>query len=180
LRDVLGWNAREAADVLGQSVPAIKSALHRGRTTLAQAAPQAWAHTLPEGAANEARRRQLERYVRAWEAADIPGLLALLKAEAAFSMPPAPEWRRGPEAIGALVAATVFAGEGAGRWRLHPTRANGRPAFGLYRRDRAGQGYRAYGLQVVSFDGDQIADIVTFRDPSLISYFDLPAALPNR
>ena len=83
----------------------------------------------------------LDHFVRAWETADVDGLVALLKADATLAMPPSPSWYQGREAIRAFVAATVFAEEGMfggkapGRWRLVPTRANASPAFALYQRD---------------------------------------------
>jgi RNA polymerase sigma-70 factor, ECF subfamily len=179
LRDVLDWQASEVADALGLTVPAVKSVLHRARTTLNNHSGTIQIENPAIHPGDQARQRQLDRYVRAWETADVNALLVLLKAEATFSMPPIPSWYCGREAIGALVSKTIFSGESRGRWRLYPTHANGQPAFGVYRRDQADHGYCAYGIQVVTFDGEQIADIITFRNPSLIGYFNLPTTLPN-
>ena len=44
-------------------------------------------------------------------------------------------------------------------------------------RNEAG-GYDGYGIQVVTFAGAEIADITTFRDPTLLPLFALPPALP--
>jgi len=41
----------------------------------------------------------LERYLRAWETQDVAGLVALMKEDATFTMPPSPSWYRGREAI---------------------------------------------------------------------------------
>jgi len=174
LRDVLDWQAREVADLLDITVPAVKSALHRARTTLASHAHAAGV----EARFDETATPQLDHYVRAWETADINALLALLKADATFSMPPIPSWYRGRDTIGGVVAKTVFSGEANGRWRLLPTRANRQPAFGLYRRDDAQGVYSAYGIQVLTFDGGEIWDIITFRNPALFPYFKLPATVP--
>ncbi len=178
LRDVLDWSAGEAADLLGQSVPAVKSALHRARKTLAGQAHAGLFDGLPARAADDALREQLDRYVSAWEAADADRLAELLRDEATFSMPPIPSWYRGRAAIRGLVARTVFSGRPERRWRLRPTRANGQPAFGLYRWDEAAGAFQPYGLQVVTFDGDGITDVTTFRDPALTARFDLPSELP--
>jgi RNA polymerase sigma-70 factor (ECF subfamily) len=171
LRDVLDWPASEVAALLEQSVPAVKSALHRARTTLSQ--NYAASGALAPAALNEAQQQLLARYVRAWEEADVDGLAALLKADVTFSMPPIPAWYRGRETVRGLVSRTVVAGPAHGRWRLRPTYANGQPAFGLYRLDSAG-GYRAYGLQVVTLADGALADIITFRTPSLLAKFGLP------
>jgi RNA polymerase sigma-70 factor, ECF subfamily len=171
LRDVLDMPAHDVAELLDGSVPAVKSALHRARTTLA-AQQRRHLEPLPPKL-DERLREQLERYVRAWESADVEGLMALLKEDASFSMPPIPSWYQGRDTIGRLVANTVFRGPAAGRWRLVPTRANGRTAFGLYRLDDAGV-HSIYGIQVVTFDGDAIADITTCINPRLARFFGLP------
>jgi hypothetical protein len=47
----------------------------------------------------------------------------------------------------------------------------------LYRREQADGLYHAYGIQVLSLDGEQIADVTTFRNPALIPCFNLPRTL---
>lgn len=170
LRDVLDWQASEVADLLDITVAAVKSALHRARTTLAER-DDVGAAVQPLD--DSALQTQLADYVRAWENADVSALLQLLKDDATFSMPPIPSWYRGRETVGRLVAATIFSGLARGRWRLLPTRANGQIAFGLYRMGDNGA-YEGYGIQVLTFDGDQIADILTFRNPALVGVFGLP------
>ena len=175
LRDVLDWPAGETAELLGVSVPAVKSALHRARETLGRHYQRPPREELSLRGLDAGRRGQIEQYVRAWETADVQALTSLLLAEATFSMPPLPVWYQGREVVGALVARTVFAGEARGRWRLRLTRANGETAFGLYRK---GEGvYRAYGMQVVTFRGEGIADITTFNNSALLGYFGLPVRL---
>jgi RNA polymerase sigma-70 factor (ECF subfamily) len=177
LRDVLDWSADEVADALGQTVPAVKSALHRARATLNQ-----HQHTLkPESMALQVRGekvdRLLERYVKAWETADVAGLVALLMDDSTFSMPPNPSWFAGRQNIGGLVGKTIFSGQANRRWRLVPTHANGQNAFGLYRLNEEKDNYAGYGIQVLTLDGDRIADITTFRNPALIPFFELPPVL---
>ena len=178
LRDVLDWSADETAVLLEMTVAAVKSALHRARATLSRRYPP---HLPAPGApADDVEQALVQRYVNAWETADVDGLLALLKDEVTFSMPPIPAWYQGRAVVGALVARTVFGGPARGRWRLQPTRANGQLAFGLYRRDDARPVYAAYGIQVATFTGGQIADILTFRHPALVPLFQLPSDLPLR
>ncbi|MEP7284448.1 MAG: sigma-70 family RNA polymerase sigma factor [Chloroflexota bacterium] len=177
LRDVLEWQASEVASLLDLSVSAVKSALHRARTTLATRYPAGSTEAISPHVLDESTQTQLEQYVSAWETADIDGLLALLKEEATFSMPPIPSWYSGRDNIGKLVSKTIFSGKANGRWRLAPTRANGQIAFGLYQRDPENQVYSAYGIQVLTMTNGQIADILTFRKPSLVAYFKLPMTL---
>jgi RNA polymerase sigma-70 factor (ECF subfamily) len=173
LADVLEWPAAAIAEALDQSVPSVKSALHRARATLAKHYPAERRAALALPVDDDDLRDRLSRYVRAWETADLEGLVALLKQDCAFSMPPIPSWYVGRSHIAALVAKTIFAGPAAGRWRLLPTRANATAGFGLYRRSDSGA-YEAYGVQVVSFAGAEIADITTFRVPTLVPRFGLP------
>jgi RNA polymerase sigma-70 factor (ECF subfamily) len=176
LRDVLDWPAAEVADLLDLSVPAVKSALHRARATLGSQYHAVPIESLSLRGLDEARQRQLDRYARAWELADVDELAALLKADATFSMPPNPAWVRGREDVRSFVDRAIF-GRQPGRWRMRPTRANGEAGFGLYRLDEQDGRYHAYGVQVVSFDGYQIAAMTTFRMPALVRYFNLPATL---
>lgn len=175
LREVLGYPATEAATLLELSVPAVKSALHRART--AMAASGEWlAHDRAEPDQDHLRAF-LADYVRAWEAADADALARLLREDATFSMPPIPAWYRGREIIRGLTQKTVFAGDAQGRWRLLSTQANSQTAFGLYRQSEDPVCHAAYGIQVLTFDGEQLADIITFRDPALLARFGLPTQL---
>jgi len=176
MRDVLAWRANEVAEMLELTVPAVNSALHRARTTLANEYHAGGMTERSPTPADETARALLERYVQVWETADMPGLLALLKEDAALSMPPSPSWYAGRSAIGAFASTTIFAGEARGRWRLLPTQANAQPAFGLYQRDEAGA-YHAHSIQVVSLAGVQVTGIITFAKPELFARFNLPAEL---
>jgi RNA polymerase sigma-70 factor (ECF subfamily) len=177
LRDVLDWPASEVAEIMGQSLPSVKSALYRARKTLAQRYSGQQPETMATDASDEETRHVLEQYLRAWEAADVEGLLALLREDCTFSMPPIPSWYRGWASIGKLVARTVFGGQARARWRLLPTTANAQPAFGIYKRNEASEVYDGYGIQVITLTGAQISDIITFRNPALIAFFDLPPVL---
>ncbi len=172
LQDVVGWRAHEIADALDTTVLAVKSALHRARTTLA-AAPE----THDDLALDEMQHHEVETYMRAWEDADIPTLVAMLTEDATFSMPPIPSWYQGKESIRRLMAKTVFAGEAKGRWRLVPTRANRQISFALYRVSERPGVYAGYGIQLLQFEGANIRDVLTFRVPELLRTFHLPDIL---
>ena len=61
--------------------------------------------------------------------------------------------------------------------RLIATRANGQPAFGVYRRDPHAALMHANGLIVLTLAGDHICAITRF-DNSVLARFGLPRSLP--
>lgn len=173
LREVLEWEAREVAEWLDLSVPAVNSALQRARRAMRQHNAGPAAATTRSGAQIEAL---LDRYVTLWEQNDIPAFVALLREDAWFTMPPFPAWFQGRAAIAMWLATTIFIP--GRRFRLLPTRANGSPAFGLYRRQADQEVYQLFGLLVLDVEHEQIASVVGFLDVSSLSYFALPLALP--
>jgi RNA polymerase sigma-70 factor, ECF subfamily len=169
LRDVLAWRAAEVAELLGTTTAAVKSLLQRARARLEQAPPVEDQVAEPAG---PDQRALLDRYMAAFEAADIAALLRLLREDAQWEMPPLPAWFAGRQAIGRFLASQVF---GASRvWRLVATRANGQPAVAAYLRGPAG-GYHAHAIEVLTVTAAGIARVVAFLDPSLFVLFGLPA-----
>ncbi len=173
LRDVLDWHAEETADLLDLTVSSVNSALFRARTTLAKHYQKLEQDSLNLAPADETTRTLLDRYVRAWETADIDGLILLLKEDASFPMPPSPSWYLGRAAIRAFIQANILDGDARGRWRLVAVRANGSPAFAWYRRDSQDK-VVAFAIQVLTLEGDLIADVTTFPLPTLFPFFRLP------
>jgi RNA polymerase sigma-70 factor, ECF subfamily len=182
LRDVLDFSAVETAEVLELTVSSANSALHRARTTLSQRYPHGEREDLTMSSPDATTQRLLDRFVQAWESADVDGLVKLLKADAALAMPPSPSWYQGQIAIRTFVAATVFgeggmfSGQAANRWRLLATRANGSPAFAIYQRDEKNE-YQPFGLIALTIVGNELSQIISFIDPSLPALFGLPAKL---
>ena len=178
LRDVLAWHAKEVAALLDMTISAVNSALHRARATMRKyhgADRDAAVRSLPD---DERTQKLLNEYVQAWGAADIAKLVALLKDDATWIMPPLPTWYRGREAIHAFIATHLLGAHGVGR-RYIPTGANGQPAMAIYHRPEAGGAYQAVGLQVLTVDesAGQIAQVTTFMKPELFSRFGLAAEL---
>jgi RNA polymerase sigma-70 factor (ECF subfamily) len=175
LVDVLGWSAKEAALLIGETTASVNSALQRARSTLASRySPNA----LVEPPRPLDQTTLLERYVRAWEGKDLDGFVALLKEEATYAMPPWHYWYRGRDAIRTFFG---HAWPQYGRFRLLPTRANGQPAFALYVEGKEG-GWRAHSLQVLETDGDLVSGLTLFMrplGPTLFSAFELPDDLKN-
>jgi hypothetical protein len=117
----------------------------------------------------------LNRYVTCWEQADIPGLVGLLREDAWFTMLPLPVWVQGRAAITTWLATTLLVPNRS--FRLLPTRANGSPAFGLYRRQNAEEVYQLFGLMVLGVEGERIISVVGFLEVSSLSCFALPPTL---
>jgi len=171
LRDVLAFRAAEVAEMLGVTEVSVNRALQRARRALQPEQRD----TAPLPGSRE-ERELVARFTQAFEAGDVPGVVALLTDDALLTMPPAPLEYEGPLAIGRFLA-TVPAGGALDRFRLVPTRANGQPAFGCYLRDRHTPVAHAYGLMVLTLSGDRIAAITGFADTSVFRPFGLPRTL---
>jgi RNA polymerase sigma-70 factor (ECF subfamily) len=158
-RDVLGWTALEVAEVLDTTVAAVNSALQRARGTIEQHLPE----TTPP-AADPAERELLNRYVVAFEQADMDGLVALLREDAMLRMPPQPSLSGGLQ-IARFFLETVAHGD-LTRIRHTPTWANGRPAVTIELRAEDGT-WIPHGLSVLEIEERRIVGIDAFLDPTL-------------
>ncbi|MFI9186524.1 sigma-70 family RNA polymerase sigma factor [Streptomyces goshikiensis] len=170
LRDVLGFTAREVADLHGTTVASANSALQRARATLAGRRENAAERVSPQ---SDATRRVLaERYAAAFSRYDMEELNMLLHVDATLCLPPYSKWMRGIGDIRAWLTGPAVGCRGS---RLIPTVANGTAAFGQYRPDPDGTGYLPWALQVIDFSGDRITGITAFRDTErLFPLFGLP------
>jgi RNA polymerase sigma-70 factor (ECF subfamily) len=182
LSDVLDWPARDVGELLGLTHSSVHSALHRARVTMSVRYHGQPAEAAVRPLSDERTQQLLARYVTAWQSADVVGLVALLKEDAAFAMPPASSWYSGRDAIGAFAAVTVFGDEGMfaglakGRWQLRPVGANGQPAYVVYQRTE-GHTFAAFGLMVLALAGDQVAACTCFIDPTLLPVFGQPLTI---
>ncbi len=176
LRDVLGFAAAEVAELIDASTAGVNSTLQRARATLDRRRADGRLDLTRTPPPDEVERSVVRRYVDAWQSVDIDGLVALLRDDAVMTMPPEPLLFRGREAIGAFFA-TVPAGGALNEIRLIPTRANRQPAVAAYQLDREAGIHRPYGLMVLSLDGEHIAEITGFADPTLFPLFGLPPEL---
>jgi DNA-directed RNA polymerase specialized sigma24 family protein len=174
LRDVLGYPAAQAAQILETSEVSVNSALQRARAALSTQVPSRPRDRAP--APRSPRERDVvRRFVDAFEAADIDRLVEVLTDDALLTMPPEPLEYRGHVAIARFYLSRTWWGTQAGT--LVPTRANGQPAFGAYLRDARAPVARASGLVVLTLAGDKISAITRFGDDSLYPRFGLPRTL---
>ncbi|MGW0628125.1 sigma-70 family RNA polymerase sigma factor [Streptomyces sp. NPDC002758] len=171
LRDVLAWRASEVAALLGTSPVAVKSTLQRARARLDELAPDEDLVTEPESAAD---RGVLDRYMAAFQNADMDALIGLLQDGVELEMPPNPEWFSGRKNVLRFLVSRAH--HRAGSARMLPTRANGQPAAAMYLRDGDGV-FRAHSVQVLTVRQAAVARITAFLEPGLFDLFGLPRVL---
>lgn len=172
LRDVLKWRAAEVAEALDTSTAAVNSVLQRARAQLDQISPSEDKVVEP----TEAEQRELlAKYVAAFEAKNVPEIVALFTKDAIFDMPPWTTWYRGRENIARHLA--YGCPVGPGEMRLVPVTANGQPGFGAYWL-RDGE-YKAFNLVVLTLTKDGISHSTSFFDHALFEKFGLPLVLAD-
>lgn len=171
LKDVVGWSADEIASTLDLTAGAVHSALHRARETIAAPPP-------PLSAAREPAPEILRAYIQSWEMHDVDSLVALLRDDVVFAMPPHATWFRGTAELERFLRGPEFSTHwSAARFRILETRANGCPALAFYRRDD--RGHRRSSIQLLQFRGDQIAEILSFIGEPYFHGFDVPVRLDD-
>ena len=172
LRDVLRWSAAETAEALETTTVAVNSALQRAHAQLAE---RGLTQDTVTPSLDEAQQQLLDKYVDAFWRKDINGIVALLKQDAVWEMPPFTGWYLGAETIGELID-TECPGE-AHDMPMVATWANGQPAFGLYLRQDDGT-FAPFQLQVLTLEGDKVSHVGAFFDLRLFPAFGLPRSLP--
>jgi RNA polymerase sigma-70 factor (ECF subfamily) len=182
LRDVLGWPAKQAADLLDGTVAGVNSALQRARATLRDQLPDRRLDWARPGRTSERERAVLRRYMAAVERADLAAVAHLLAEEVRAAMPPYPMWFQGRDAVLATLARSwdPASPHWVGRFRLREVRANGVPAMATYLCGPGDRTYRAAAIAVPRIEGDRVAELTAFHDPGLFPAFGLPAELPAR
>jgi RNA polymerase sigma-70 factor (ECF subfamily) len=175
LRDVLGFRASEVAGMLDSTAGSVDSALKRARSALQGRRPPAGDGAPPPVAGSRAEDAVVESFVRAWQAADLDGLVALLTDDVFVSMPPMPFEYEGRDVVARFCAGIFRAGR---RFDLVPTRANAQPALGAYLRAPGGVSH-GVGLYVLTLAGGRIRAMTRFED-TVLPWFGLPRSLPSR
>ncbi|MEU7590558.1 RNA polymerase subunit sigma-70 [Micromonospora sp. NPDC049230] len=174
LRDVLGWPAKDVAELLGDSVNSVNSALQRARAGMREHLPaerQDWT-----GGEGDAGTRELVRpFTDAAVATDVDVLAAMLRDDVRCSMPPTPGLSVGRDAV---VSGWVEDGfEGMRGLRGVPTSVNRQPAVAFYLWRAEEGAYLPLTLDVLRVTGGAITEIVTFHDDQF-PRLGLPERLP--
>src|SRR5487761_899249 len=170
LMEVLGFSAAEVAEILETSVASVNSALQRARATLARNYDEEPAEL------SEAQQAMLSRYIAAFEQYDVDGLIALMRHDVTFCIPPYSLWLQGPAEVRSWMLGMRSECRGS---RLVPAAACGWPAFAQYRPDPE-NGHKAWALIVLELSGDRIVGVNSFLDTeALFPLFGLPLILPS-
>jgi len=168
LKDVVGWPAEEIAAALELTLSSVNSALHRARQTVAAGAREAHEDPPPE---------VLAAYLRSWETRDIDGLVALLRSDVVFAMPPHATWFRGADAVRAFLEAPRFGAFWRRSLRSIQTRANGLPAMVFYAAAPDDESYWLHSIQLMRFEGGAVAEATTFIGAAYLHGFDVAPTL---
>jgi RNA polymerase sigma-70 factor (ECF subfamily) len=173
MTDVLGFSPGEVAAALEQSPASIYSALQRARKATKERLPEPSQQEMLDQVGEDRIKQTVDRFMEAWESADVEQISSLLTADCDMVMPPWAEWFQGRDAVLEFLPRGPF----RRRWKTVPTSANGQPAFAAYWVDEDGS-LRAEGIVVLDFDAEgQISQITSFRDPDLMPNFGLPRAM---
>ena len=169
LKDVVGWSAEEIASALELTVSSVNSALHRARETGAARPREQIEDPAPE---------VLAAYIRSWETRDLESLVALLRKDVVFAMPPHAAWFHGVDAVRAFLQTPRFAAFWSRGLRATLTRANGLPALAWYVPGQDGS-HGLHSIHVMRFRDGGLAEATNFIGAHYLAGFDLPAALPR-
>jgi RNA polymerase sigma-70 factor (ECF subfamily) len=170
LRDVLSFSASEAAGILGTTAVSVNSSLQRARTRVREAGVAQ--EPLSEPSAAE-QRAWVDRYMNAFERADVEGLKRLLTEDVLMEMPPMLNWFAGRGNYGVFMD-WVFSACGTD-WRLKQVTANGQPGFAAFL--RAGGRYEPHTLQIFTVTTEGIGRNSVFSGSEVFAAFGLAAGL---
>ncbi|MCF2528458.1 RNA polymerase subunit sigma-70 [Yinghuangia soli] len=175
LRDVLGWRAKDVAELLGDSVNSVNSALQRARAGMREHLPaerQDWT-----GGEQDAGTRDLvRRYTEASVAADVPVLAAMLRDDIRFAMPPTPGIQIGRDTVVGDWVEHGFENM-KGMLRGLPLSLNRQPAVAFYVWQEQEGAFLPMTIDVLRVSDGLITEIVVFDD-SRFAQLGLPERLP--
>lgn len=159
LRDVLGWPAKDVAELLGDSVNSVNSALQRARAAMREHLPaerQEWT-----GSDDDADNRELvRRFTEASVATDIDTLATMLRDDVRFAMPPTQGLLVGRDTV---LADWIDGGyPGMTGLRPVPTAVNRQPAVAYYLWREDESAYLPLTIDVLRLTGGQITEVTIF------------------
>lgn len=168
LCDVLRWPAADVAELLETSVASVNSALQRARATLAAKRSEPLDTRL-----DPRHQALLARYVEAFEAYDIPAVVALMREDAVLTMPPWDTWLQGREDVGDWMLGPGIGCKGS---RLIAVDVNGTAGYASYKPGPSGH-LEPWAVQVIEVAGGRIVGHHNFIGAEMFAHFGLPPHL---
>ena len=171
LRDVLGFPAAEAAEMLGTTPASVNSALLRARGSFRPPGDRDLV-PLPRTRGGKSPCRPFCRGIR--ERRHRPGRCRCSPKTSGWRCHPSPSSSAAGRSVGEFFKSFLSWGQ---QVKLVATRANGQPAFGYYLLDLSTSAFRGNGLLVVSLREDRVSSITRFGGADVIARFDLPPVI---
>jgi RNA polymerase sigma-70 factor, ECF subfamily len=161
LREVLEVSAAEVADILGTSTASVNSALQRARARLEEVGVD------PDGVVEPPleQRAVVDRYVKAFERADVAGLAAVLAEDVVLEMPPMWNWYVGIDAYAGFMR-RAYRNRGT-EWRTEPLWANGEAGFAAYVPGGL------HSVQFATVEAGRVTRMTVYQDPVVFDLFSL-------
>jgi RNA polymerase sigma-70 factor, ECF subfamily len=171
LCDILDQSGAEAAEVLGISVPALKSLLQRARARLDQ-------HTITDeqlaDPTDKRARSVLDRYMAAFEQSDIAAIERLLADDAILEMTGTATWFSGKATCVPFIATQAIGP--LGTWRMLPLHVNGQLGAAAYLLGEDGR-YHPYAIAVLATTLTHLSRISLFAEPMLPDHYGFRAPM---
>ena len=159
LMDVLGCSLQEVCDVMDASLPAVKAALHRGRTQLRELAGEP--DDAPQPLLSDADRARLTAYVAHFNARDFDAIRNMIAEDVRLDLVSKTRMNGKAEVsryFGNYAKATD--------WHLVPGLVEGRPAILVFDPDAPGAPPRYFML--VDWQDGKVATIRDFRHAAYV------------
>src|SRR5436305_1300306 len=125
----------------------VNSALQRARATVQQRLPERSQQQALRSLGDERLRALVDRYVQAWERADVETVVEMLSGDAVFAMPPLGTWFQGSEALRVFLSGWPMSG--SWRWKALQVKASGQVALAFYAWDGDEGAYLPFALNVL-------------------------------
>jgi RNA polymerase sigma-70 factor, ECF subfamily len=163
LADVLGCSLSEVREVMDYRLPAVKAALHRGRTRLRELAQEVdqEADDTPRPQMSDADRERLSAYVAHFNARDFDAIRAMIADDVRLELVSKTRMH------GKAEVSRYFGNYAKVKdWRLVPGLVEGRPAILVFDPNEAGG--RAKYFMLLNWSADKVATIRDFRHAAYV------------
>lgn len=171
LFEVLDFSAAEIAEMMDTSTASVNSALQRARRIVNDKVPVVSQQSIQRDLGDARVRDLVTQYSTALEQGDAESFIALLTKDVTWSMPPLGHWYDGIQAAASFSVVPLTM---CPSWQHLPAMMNGQPAVAGYLGVSADSDHFPWSVDVLTLDGDKIAAITSFIDPTLFALLDLP------